>query len=382
MCYFHVYREFSLFSGSKSQSSSAQHQDSDERRNEETTTAVREAPSNHTNQINGCNSRGVTARRAVHSEKRYNLAGNRLAMEGFDDSARRFSGSQPVERRNNTLATLEQESARKNDASDQNSSAVNGRQPDGYHERSSTSRRDGRNQRTAVQVTEQANQDSEEFENGKGKRRKKRKKRQLEVESTTSTKVHRTLSTDGHFISAEDIEKIADQVDRHSDSTVTKSGSDEATSKEKYNDWEVYHSHGMYDRSEPLPSSTHRSYLVFESDPFSNLVVQSESSRSTYIPKKKPHLPVPENEQTQSSPERRLENILLHVMKEENLPDAEKEILNLAYLALFSPRYKPVILGAAKLACPDNHFMVLSSFVKEVSEKVSQLKLNYDKVSM
>eukprot|EP01138_Halocafeteria_seosinensis_P000448 gb/GECG01000462.1/.p1 GENE.gb/GECG01000462.1/~~gb/GECG01000462.1/.p1 ORF type:complete len:1073 (+),score=199.88 gb/GECG01000462.1/:1-3219(+) len=204
-----------------------------------------------------------------------------------------------------------------------------------------------------------------------------------------SQKASKALTDDRYFISTEEIEKIADQADRHSASTVTKSGSDENKDdnhgESEQSPIEKDRKSGRNSTSSALQhrghsSSPARRYLVFEADPFSCLVVQAEDSGSTYTPKKTPKSPLPQ-QQTQMSPENRLEMVLLHVLKEESLDATQRELLNIAYLALFSPRYKNVILGAAKLACPDNHFMFLPYFIDRVAEKVSELKLSYDKIA-
>eukprot|EP01138_Halocafeteria_seosinensis_P008924 gb/GECG01009121.1/.p1 GENE.gb/GECG01009121.1/~~gb/GECG01009121.1/.p1 ORF type:complete len:112 (+),score=12.37 gb/GECG01009121.1/:1-336(+) len=55
--------------------------------------------------------------------------------------------------------------------------------------------------------------------------------------------------------------------------------------------------------------------------------------------------------------EKRMSDALLQIIKHERLTEKEREILTLAQLAMELAKYRPFVMGVAKLACPDNHHL-------------------------
>lgn len=64
------------------------------------------------------------------------------------------------------------------------------------------------------------------------------------------------------------------------------------------------------------------------------------------------------------------------------MTDESRKTLTLVYTALHLEKYKPIFMAVALLACPDNHFMDMNSFITLIAEKLQQLGLTFNRVSM
>lgn len=77
----------------------------------------------------------------------------------------------------------------------------------------------------------------------------------------------------------------------------------------------------------------------------------------------------------------RLREVIIYNIKEEPLSDHARKVLSLVYTAMSLEKYKPIFSAISLLACPDNHFMDIDTFVRLSNEKIQQLGINFDRLS-
>lgn len=69
-------------------------------------------------------------------------------------------------------------------------------------------------------------------------------------------------------------------------------------------------------------------------------------------------------------------------MKDESLSEEDRQWLGLAHLAMGFDKYRHIMLTVAQLACPDNHYMDVERFLELLSDKIQQLGLSFNRLSM
>lgn len=68
-------------------------------------------------------------------------------------------------------------------------------------------------------------------------------------------------------------------------------------------------------------------------------------------------------------------------MKEQQLTEREQDLLSIAHVALGFEKYRPIVLSTAQLACPDNHYMNVETFIRLLEDKLKQLSLSMQRLS-
>eukprot|EP01138_Halocafeteria_seosinensis_P012557 gb/GECG01012830.1/.p1 GENE.gb/GECG01012830.1/~~gb/GECG01012830.1/.p1 ORF type:complete len:418 (+),score=58.90 gb/GECG01012830.1/:1-1254(+) len=139
---------------------------------------------------------------------------------------------------------------------------------------------------------------------------------------------------------------------------------------------------GVADERDSVAVIAPKKYLIFRQDPFSettstveNVEAHEAMNGSKYAARTAPYgMPF-------SGAEKRLSDALLIIVKHEKLTEKEKETLTLAQLAMELAKYRPFIMGVAKLACIDNHHLHVGAFMHLVANRMEQLGITFGRIA-
>eukprot|EP01138_Halocafeteria_seosinensis_P008925 gb/GECG01009122.1/.p1 GENE.gb/GECG01009122.1/~~gb/GECG01009122.1/.p1 ORF type:complete len:524 (+),score=55.91 gb/GECG01009122.1/:1-1572(+) len=131
-----------------------------------------------------------------------------------------------------------------------------------------------------------------------------------------------------------------------------------------------------------------KKYMIFRKSPFSDIMphLENEDTRANLsamheMPQRGHSFETAPYGVPSTGAEKRMSDALLQIIKHERLTEKEREILTLAQLAMELAKYRPFVMGVAKLACPDNHHLHVGAFIHLVANRMHQLEITFSRIA-